>query len=164
MSRAYNRGPGTVGAVSHSDMVSDISPSILERSRTAEPQARAGSAKGALLRSPKHAARPEAELICACARTVMDPSTSERIKSLVERDLDWEFVIEKAFLHSVLPLLYWNLHITCPKSVPEEVMKRLQLYFREHSCRNLLLASSLLRIIKALETEGIPTIPFKGPI
>ncbi len=61
-------------------------------------------------------------------------------------------------------LIYWQLKATCAEAVPKDILNRLQDRFRQTNKRNLLLASELRRILKLFEAEGIPVMPFKGPV
>jgi Uncharacterised nucleotidyltransferase len=48
--------------------------------------------------------------------------------------------------------------------VPKTVAVPLQEYFRHHTQRNLSMTRELLTILQLLEQNGIPTLPFKGPV
>ncbi len=51
----------------------------------------------------------ETELLLACARSRCDPQTTERIKTLCQKDLDWAYLIRLSFHHGVMPLLQPSL-------------------------------------------------------
>ena len=106
----------------------------------------------------------EAQLILACARTTIDFETSERIRALLREDVDWDYVIEKAEQHCIMPLLYSNLSNLCPEAVPDGVMEKLRHNFQAHVWRNLFLTRELVRVLNLLESENIPALPFKGPL
>jgi hypothetical protein len=63
-----------------------------------------------------------------------------------------------------MPLLYWNLHATCPEAVPETSLDQLRRRFNANSVRNLFLIRELLTLLSLLEKRGIPAIPYKGPV
>jgi hypothetical protein len=62
--------------------------------------------------------RPEIQLLLCCARTDVDPERAEQIRALLGGAIDWTYLMQTALQHRVMPLLYWNLHNTCPEAVP----------------------------------------------
>ncbi|MCL5962048.1 MAG: nucleotidyltransferase family protein [Chloroflexi bacterium] len=108
--------------------------------------------------------RPEAEVLFRCARTYIDAETAHRIETLVREDLDWGYLLRAAHRHRMVSLVHWQLNATCAEAVPKDILDRLRDRFRQTNKRNLLLASELRRILKLFEAEGIPVVPFKGPV
>lgn len=108
--------------------------------------------------------KPENELLVCCARTLLDLKTTDRIHSLVQDDIDWEYVVRRALRHRVMPLLYRNLKTTCPQDVPDDILAKLRNYFLINSSRNLFLSSQVLKLLNLLKENGIVAIPFKGPV
>lgn len=106
---------------------------------------------------------PEAELLLCCARTHIDPEKARQIKALL-RGTDWEYLIQMAEPHRLLPLLYHNLSITCPERVPKAILERLRNQFCENVVRNLFQTDELVNLLNLLEKHEICAIPFKGPI
>ncbi|WP_414584572.1 nucleotidyltransferase family protein [Scytonema sp. PCC 10023] len=106
----------------------------------------------------------ETELLLRCARTHLNNSTTERVKALVQENIDWEYLIQTAHKHGVIPLLYLSLSKICLQSVPATFQQQLQQdqYYRTQ--RNLMLTSKLLKLLELFEANNIPVIPFKGPI
>jgi hypothetical protein len=78
--------------------------------------------------------------------------------------LDWEYVIEKALAHRVMPLLFRSLYASCQDSVPQAAFGRLRELYRANAQRNLLLTGELLKLLNLLDTHRISAIPFKGPV
>lgn len=109
-------------------------------------------------------ARPEIELLLCCARTHLNHSTTERIKALVQEDIDWEYLIQTAYIHGVIPLVYLSLSKICPQVVPATFLQQLQQDQYQRTQRNLILTSKLLKLLELFEANSIPVIPFKGPI
>ncbi len=56
--------------------------------------------------------RPEEELLLCCARTAMDSERVRRILDLVCNDINWEYLIQTAVRHGVMPLFYRSLNTT----------------------------------------------------
>lgn len=108
--------------------------------------------------------RPEEELLLCCSRTVIDPQTAQRINVLLQKDIDWEYLINKAIAHGVMPLLFWNLNATCPKAVPKNILAQLRDYFHANAQHNLFLTRELLKLLSLFQAQNIVAIPFKGPV
>lgn len=107
--------------------------------------------------------RPEAELLLCCARNEVDSENARRIRELLKKNLDWEYLLKAALRHGLMPLLYRNLTHTCPDLLPPEHLSRLRDLFRQNAARNLLLNAELGRILRLFERHGITAMPYKGP-
>lgn len=108
-------------------------------------------------------ARPEHELLVCCARTRVGAEVKGRIRGLVGRGLDWDYLYRLAKRHSVLPLLYVQLNANAQVDVPPAQLERLRSKFRDNAARNLYLAGELERIITLFKSEGVAVLPYKGP-
>lgn len=86
-----------------------------------------------------------------------------RIDALLKQPINWEYLLDMAFRHALVPLLYRQLKRAGSKSVPEPTMARLQDEFAANAVRNMLLTRELGRILEVCEERGIPVIPYKGP-
>ncbi|HEY9846096.1 MAG TPA: nucleotidyltransferase family protein, partial [Candidatus Caenarcaniphilales bacterium] len=109
-------------------------------------------------------ASPEVELLLCCARTTLDPGIAERMRTLLQANLNWKFLVEIAFCHGVTPLLFWHLKAAAPEAVPTACWLQLQTYFHTNARRNLFLTGELLPLLKFFEAHNIPAIAFKGPL
>jgi hypothetical protein len=69
-----------------------------------------------------------------------------------------------AVFHRMMPLLYWHLNTTCPEAVPETLMSYLRDYFNWNARRDLYLTGELCKTLQLFEANGIPAIPFRGPV
>ena len=107
---------------------------------------------------------PEIELLLSCARTYINDKRKDRIKKLLEKNINWDYLFWLAHPHLVMPLLYWNLNVICPESIPKPYLNYLSNYFHNNAYNNLFLLEELYNILKLFEKHGIETIPFKGPI
>ncbi len=112
---------------------------------------------------------PEIALLLHCASTNLEEKAIERIKKILEKPLDWEYLYRLAARHGVLPLLYWNLYKRTfnkelMECVPEDFEKKLQQGFDSILRNNLFLAGELVRVLNLLKAHGIYAIPYKGPV
>jgi hypothetical protein len=106
----------------------------------------------------------EIELLVLCARWIANEKSDQRIRVLLQLQIDWDFLIAIADQHRVLPLLYHSLCRISPGDVPDKAMSRLQQEFSANVKRNLSLTAELLQVLDIFAANEIPAIPYKGPI
>ncbi|UCC57240.1 MAG: nucleotidyltransferase family protein [Gammaproteobacteria bacterium] len=107
--------------------------------------------------------RDEFRLLLLCARTRVEPKQRELIRTLALKPLDWEFILGKAYWHSLTPLLYRNLHEFCADRIPSAVLEQLESHYMASAKRNLLLTAELIKVLRILESADIIAVPYKGP-
>jgi hypothetical protein len=115
-------------------------------------------------------ARLEDRLILSSARTRLDAGSAledglGRTASEFSLDsLDWEYIIATAERHRVLPLITEHLHTYQNDygQIPEPARQRMQQYTQRCIQRNLALTLELRGLLKLLDSQGIPAIPYKG--
>lgn len=121
-----------------------------------------------LLKSPALSSsvgiQPELEILLICANTQVDTKSRERLKILLQENIDWAELLQMANQHKVMPLLYSNFNAICPESVPKPILTKLKIEFQFNTRKSLLLSGELVRILNLFETQGIPLLPFKGPV
>jgi hypothetical protein len=110
------------------------------------------------------ALRPEEELLLHCARLRPDPGTKARIRSLLEAEVDWDYLTAVAAYHKIQPLLFWYIKDIRPDSVPAETLSGLEEAFHGSSWLFLHLSRELIAIIDMLTAHNIRVIPLKGVI
>jgi len=115
-------------------------------------------------KAPTAATRPEIELLFCCARTHIDSEIAERIRTLLQQDIDWAYLIQTAAQHGIIPLLYQSLNTTCPEAVPKVNLAQLRNYFHTNAQHNLFLTKELLKLLTLFKANGITVIPYKGPV
>ena len=108
--------------------------------------------------------KPEHELLLCCARTRASETVAQRLQSLVQANVDWDYLFQLARRHSVVPLVYTQLRTHAVDLVPDSHLNRFKLNYEENLARNLVLTSELARVIKALSDAGVTAVPFKGPV
>lgn len=110
----------------------------------------------------------EARMLIACARRAMDAAQRSRLAEFVAQPLDWTFLLRLADENGLLPLLHKHLTEAAADSIRPHVLtnalKQISQANRESALRGLLLTSELLRILDAFRQQGIPAIPYKGPV
>lgn len=94
----------------------------------------------------------------------MEPDTASRIRELSGNRIDWSRLLRLAAPHGMLPLLYWHLSTICPESVPAATLAALRERFHANGRRGLLHAAELMELLTLFDANGIPAIPYKGPI
>ena len=110
------------------------------------------------------ASSPEQEALVCCARASMDANNAERLRELVEQGIDWEYLVWAAHRNRMTPLLYWNLHNTCPESVPIPVMDKLRQNFHVNARHNLRRTRELVKLLGHFKASGVDCMPYKGPL
>jgi hypothetical protein len=110
------------------------------------------------------AKKTEVELLLCCARIKIDIATAERLRTLLQEDIDWGYLLQLAFRHGVMPLLYWTLNNTWKEAVPQAFLTQLQNDFEGNTLHNLRRTKKLLELLNLFESNGIKAIPFKGPV
>ena len=108
--------------------------------------------------------RHENELLLYCIRNTMEAGRAPEMKALVERGIDWNYLIKKASQHGVIPQLYKSLNDSCPEAVPTEAFDQLRHSFHTNTGRNLFLTTELLKLLDLFTAHEIPAFPFKGPV
>ncbi len=115
-------------------------------------------------REQQDSMRKEDKLMLLCARTKMNDKIKSQILSLVQQDIDWDYLLKRSSVHRLNPLIYWQLKNICPNSVPKNIMESLRTYFHKNTCNNLFFLGELFKILDLFESQGISAIPYKGPI
>jgi len=106
---------------------------------------------------------PELELLLLCARRQMSGEHAEYALELLNQDLNWRLLLEKARAHRLTPLLYWHCRQSLNFCFPADVAAQFESQFRANVARSLLLVQDLFRAEELLRQNGIPAVPFKGP-
>lgn len=106
----------------------------------------------------------EHRVLLCCARTVATPDVVARLRECAAKNIDWEYLFLLARRHSVVPLLYLQLHQHASDLVPEEQLQKIKHHYQENSARNTVLTAELCRLIGLFAACGIEAIPYKGPV
>jgi len=85
------------------------------------------------------------------------------LEELLSDGPDWQYLLQAAARHGLVPLLYRTL-IEVRHQIPPEVLSGLRRSYLFNSQRNLILTNELLALLDRLDVEGILAMPFKGPV
>lgn len=105
----------------------------------------------------------EDELFLKCSNLNIDSKAEFRIKELLAKNLDWNYVQQMVTKHKLIPIFFYNITKIHPKIFPEEFAQFLREFFDYNARKNLFMWSELLKILKCLELNGINAISYKGP-
>jgi hypothetical protein len=108
--------------------------------------------------------RPEVRVLLLCSRKDRNPAEAEHLNGLLGEDLDWNYLLWMARRHGVRPLLFWHLNAAAPESVPKAILEQLRDYYSGNSLQNMRLTGELLRLLDVFEAQGVPAVPYKGPV
>ncbi|MCB0155261.1 MAG: nucleotidyltransferase family protein [Anaerolineae bacterium] len=107
---------------------------------------------------------PELQVVLICARLNLAESDIFNLETLTGRSLNWPLILQRAGQHGLLGLMYQHLSRHCPHNVPNRILGRLQHYSYNVTGHNVSLAKEMLRLLRALEAQGVQAVPYKGPI
>ncbi len=108
--------------------------------------------------------QPEVDLLLCCARKCLDSRRADQVRALLHSEIDWPYLLRTAAAQGVTPLLYSHLHNTFPDLVPASILDQLHNQFLANVGHNVFLTEELLKLLRLFETNGIPAIPYKGPV
>jgi hypothetical protein len=115
-----------------------------------------------LVTPPKIETSTEIELLFCCARTYLDSEITEHIQTLLQRDIDWDYLLRLAIGHRVVPLLYKSLSVINSDRISTDFLAQLYDLFQDNALRNLSLTREVIRLVDLLKQYQIPAISFKG--
>jgi Uncharacterised nucleotidyltransferase len=106
----------------------------------------------------------EAELLLCCSHTQIDAARQKRLQALVRQPLDWDYIIERATHHNILPLLDRQLHHIDDLTIPSQIRTQLRTNFERNFQNNLRLTLELVKLSRSFTDRSIPMLAFKGPV
>jgi hypothetical protein len=106
----------------------------------------------------------EKQLLACCARTRVTADDAQRIREVTAQPPDWDYLLAQAEEHSITPLLVRHLTAIVPDALPAAAKEQLKKTSRANTVRCLYLTAELINILKLFEAQGIPTLPYKGPV
>lgn len=108
--------------------------------------------------------KAELELLICCICTDINAARYEQINTLIQKEIDWNYLLQIASQYQLIPLLYWTINNRFRSAVPEDILSQLQNDFYGNAQHNMFLTQELLDILSLFKDNEIPAIPFKGPV
>jgi hypothetical protein len=105
----------------------------------------------------------EEELLILCSRLRGDPEVLHGVRRLVQEGIAWDYLLNNARRHGLIPLVYHHLNAACPEMVPQAAWESLKEAVQRNAAWNMLLTVELRQILSEFEAEGIRAVPYKGP-
>lgn len=115
-------------------------------------------------RNCEGAARPELELNLSCGRALIAPAMKERVRSLLEKGLDWPAAVAIAERHRLSPIVYETLSGSARDLISPAELNALRRAAAPSMNAGMVLLRELLRLYPLFETAQIPVVPYKGPL
>lgn len=106
--------------------------------------------------------RLEIEMLLCGSRTHPTSQNTGHLQELLRKELDWDWLVETAVEHKVIPLFYQNLKTAAPEKVPPDVLSQIRGYVQIITRRNLFLTGELLALLRIFEKNKILAVPLKG--
>ena len=104
--------------------------------------------------------RPDNEVLLCIARRELNAE----LRSLLKREINWDYVFVTAQAHGLLPLLHKHLTSVAGDLVPGHFLSRLKRESVANSQTVLHLIGKQLRVYKLFKENDIPVALFKGPL
>ncbi len=105
---------------------------------------------------------PEFGLLLACCAE-RSASHADQVLDFVPETINWERWLSLVDHHRVVPQAYGAL-AGIRESLPDKIFRALQSRYRDNACKALWFTGELVRIVSHLESVGIETLPYKGPV
>lgn len=106
----------------------------------------------------------EERLLLLCVQSLFNDENNYEIRSLLELDLDWDYFIKMAYEHKLFLIIFYQLNLICPDSIPIEVKSHLRSIFLENARLNLMFTGELISILDFFKSHEINVLPYKGPL
>jgi hypothetical protein len=107
---------------------------------------------------------PEKQLLVCCARTQITPEIATAVRKILAGPLDWDYLLWEAEENSITPLLDRHMSAVAPRVAPPAAQEQLKKTCRANTVRCLYLTAELINILRLLQSQNIPVIPYKGPV
>ena len=102
------------------------------------------------------------QCLLLCARSQLDDALQVQVSRLLHAGVDWQYLLDLAHQHNLLPLAYDRLRRLDSDLIPSRVMDHLKGSYYTNLLRNRRLQADLVEAISALQRAGIEPIVLKG--
>jgi hypothetical protein len=103
---------------------------------------------------------PEFELLLACCSALPDGIRTDRIRQILLLPFDWNRLLHLGEHHRVIPHIYRELR----GLALHDELDVLRRAYEGNVRKSLRLTGELIRILGHLESCGVETLPYKGPV
>lgn len=101
-------------------------------------------------------------LIC-CSRTEIDEGTSHKVKEILSHSLDWGIILDDAYYHRTMQLLYHCLEKSGQQNlVPQGILAILRMVYSIYKLRNKRYYKEARRVLESLQDARINYAVYKG--
>ena len=107
---------------------------------------------------------PEEDVLLLSMRRQFTSDHLRQLRTLLSKELDWDYVIALADHHGVTGIIYENLNTYFGDLIPEAHRAALQNQFETVKMTNLILVTELRQTLRLFAAEGIAAVPLKGPL
>jgi hypothetical protein len=107
---------------------------------------------------------PEERLLLCCARVHLSSTDRQELEALLKAGLHWPALLAETRRQCIVPLVHRHLKSVPPGLVPEAVLAQLKAENLLAAASSMALAAELCAVTRLLEAEGIPALPYKGPV
>lgn len=104
----------------------------------------------------------EYALLLACARLRMDERAQDNVRHLLAAGLDWDRLVEIAYQHQVVSLLYEHIKELGGDAVPEQFLTRFKELSIVTTSWNVRYNYELSKVFEALRSKNIAVMLLKG--
>jgi hypothetical protein len=105
----------------------------------------------------------EVELLLTCARLTLDEPSKERLREMLQEELDWNRFLRLMILHCLTAFVYRHLEMTPKDLVPASYLQFIKNNFMHDAAAALHDISQLLNLLDLFEQEDVLVVPYKGP-
>jgi hypothetical protein len=108
--------------------------------------------------------RPEHEVLLRVARSQLELRDIAKLHALLKAPIDWDYLVNLARVHGVLPLLNKHLNETSREFIPPKVKSTLKRESVTNTQSVLHLVAKTLKASRALKEAGVEFAVFKGGV
>lgn len=106
----------------------------------------------------------EINLLLCCLTSSNQPAINKHIQTIVQSEINWDYLITTATRHGVMPPLCHRVTKICPEIIPDKILVQLQNYLQVNTTKNLRLTRELCQILTLFTNHNILALPFKGVV
>lgn len=102
-------------------------------------------------------------LLHVCRNMLADVSVNEPPSFVPDKDIDWNYVVRRAYQHGIAPLVYYGIQrFRDAFSIPLTVLEKFKKSCITTQLVNQRLLATYKKLSTAFQEEQIPVIPYKG--